>query len=181
MRSWLLTAAFLGGLGGTVGGVAGGTLLLELAEGRARERLFGFQSGPAVLAGMTGAALGGLLLGFLSAQFSLPPEGPEVYKLVIIQSFAIFLVPIIPIFAMESAPDGPHSPVVICRKFWGSSGTPGRGERDLHGVLEWQVGLGIPYFRPHPGPLRLFSPFPGHCGSLQSCHLLNKAGLRETF
>jgi MFS family permease len=111
LRSWLLAAAFLGGLGGTLGGVVGGPLLSELAEGRARERLFGFQSGLAVLAGMTGSALGGLLPAFFSAKFSLQLGSPEVYKLVIILSFAIFLVSVIPVIAIPNR--GPKNSVTF--------------------------------------------------------------------
>ena len=141
VRAWLLAAAFLGGLGGTLGGVAGGPLLSELAEGRARERLFGFQSGLAVLAGMTGSALGGLFPAFFSTKFSIPPESPEVYKLVIVLSFAIFLVSVIPVFAI---PDhGPRNSLTFRhlwphRRFiWALAG--------INGLIGIGAGLVIPF------------------------------------
>ena len=141
VRSWLLAAAFVGGLGGTLGGVAGGPLLSELAEGRARERLFGFQSGLSVLAGMTGSALGGLLPAFLSTSFALPPGSAEVYKLVIILSFSIFLISIIPVLAIPNR--GPHNSVTLRHLFphrrfiWALAG--------INGLIGIGAGLVIPF------------------------------------
>lgn len=99
---WLVAAALVGGLGGAMGAVVGGPLLAELAEGRARTQLFGFQAGTAVLAGMVGSALAGLLPGLFARLWHLPPQEPPTYRAVIITSFFLYLFSFLPLVGLHS-------------------------------------------------------------------------------
>jgi MFS family permease len=86
--------------------VAGGPLLSELAEGRARERLFGVHAGLAVLAGMLGSALGGLLPGFLAARFAFASEPAAAYRAVLALGFGLFFLSLFPVLALPRGQGG---------------------------------------------------------------------------
>ncbi|MGB9757897.1 MAG: MFS transporter [Candidatus Bipolaricaulaceae bacterium] len=117
MRGWLVLAAFLGGLGGAMGAVVGGPLLAELTDERSRTQLFGIQSGIAVLAGMAGSALAGLLPGLFTRLFHLPPQEPQTYRAVILTSFFLYLFSFLPLLRLRSGEAKVPFPLTAFRSY----------------------------------------------------------------
>jgi len=139
--SWLLLAACIGGLGGTMGSVVGGPLLAELAEGQARTKLFGLQAGVSVLAGMAGSALAGVLPRLFSTLFNLPPQEPPTYRAVIITGFFLYLLSLLPVVALHFRQGKNSFPIRSLRSYWGFA-------RDLaliNGLIGLGAGLLIPF------------------------------------
>ncbi len=138
---WLVVAAVLGGLGGAMGAVVGGPLLAELAEDRMRTQLFGFQAGTAVLAGMAGSALAGLLPGLFARLWQLPPQEPPAYRAVIFTSFLLYLFSFLPLVGLRS---GRAKTALSLRAFRSYRGFA----RDLvliNGFIGLGAGLLIPF------------------------------------
>ncbi len=116
-HSWLVLAAALGGLGGAMGSVVGGPLLAELTDDRSRTQLFGIQSGIAVLAGMAGSALAGLLPSLFTKFFHLPPQEPQTYRAVIITSFFLYLLSFLPLLKLRSGQMKAAFPLTAFRSY----------------------------------------------------------------
>lgn len=93
----LLGARILGGVGATLAGVVGAPFLAGAVGDRDRAHLFGFQAGASILAGVGGSALGGVLPGFFSSAFGLPPEGALVYRAALLTTLALYLLAMVPI------------------------------------------------------------------------------------
>jgi len=93
----LVGARVLAGVGGTMAGVVGAPFLAAAVGDRDRAHLFGFQAGASILSGMAGSALGGILPGVFSRAFGLPAEGALAYRAVLLTTFGLYLLAMIPI------------------------------------------------------------------------------------